>query len=105
MKLNFAKTVSLEKQQYLRQALKEYEASMPMSDEERQELYAWVSEGNDIYSNPCNAASESGYEMDFVSAIRADAERCEMLSAMSQEELAEELGWNTPAFSDDLIAD
>ena len=105
MRLNFAKNVSPEQRQYLRLTLKEYEASMPMSDEERQDLYAWVSEGNDIYSNPSNVASESGYEMDFISGIRADAERHEMLSAMSPEELAKELGWNIPVSDDDLILD
>lgn len=105
MRLNFAKAVSKEQRQYLRQALKEYEANTPMTEEERQDLYAWVSEGNDIYSNPSNVASESGREMDFISGIRADAERFEMLSALSPEELADILGWNNPAPEDDLLLD
>ena len=105
MRLNFAKAVSREQRQYLRQTLKEYEANTPMTEEERQELYAWVSEGNDIYSNPSNVASESGWEMDFISGIRADAEQYERLSAMSPEELADELGWNRPIDEDDLLLD
>ena len=76
-----------------------------LTEEERQNLYAWVSDGNDIYSNPSNVASESGWEMDFITGIRADAEQYEMLSAMSPEELAEELGWNRPIDEDDLLLD
>lgn len=69
MRLKFTRTVSQEKQSYLRQTLKEYESGMPMSETERRELYVWVSRGNDVYSNPGNLADDSGREMDFISGI------------------------------------
>lgn len=82
MRLRFAKEVPMEQRQLLRRSLKDYELRTQMSDAERQELYAWVSAGNDVCSNPGNLASESGCEMDFISGIRADAERFAEHAAM-----------------------
>ena len=75
MRLRFAKEVPMEQRQFLRRSLNDYERRTQMTDAEREELYAWVSAGNDVCSNPGNLASESGCEMDFISGIRADAER------------------------------
>lgn len=105
MRLKFAPSVSQEMREYLRQSLKEYEDKTPMSDEERHELYAWVSEGNSVYSNPSNSAFESGWEMDFISGIRFDQERFEMLSDMSPENYAGPLECDIPDSVDNSLLD
>lgn len=81
MKLNFGKNVPRNVRQYLRKSLAEYESKTSMSAEERQKLYAWVSDGNDVCSNPSNLAFDSGREMDFISGIRTVDEFIDLLTA------------------------
>lgn len=82
MKLNFLPSVPRELRQYLRQNLRDYEAKMPMSDDERHMLYDWVSKGNDVSCNPSNLAFESGCEMDFLSGLRANDEWADSIAFM-----------------------
>ena len=55
----------------IRKELKEYERSIVnLTDEERIGLHEWVSDGNSVYDNPFYVASEGGYPVDYIEAIR-----------------------------------
>jgi hypothetical protein len=64
-----------ERKRYLKRELKEYEAITDMTEEERQELYQWVSEGHSVYDNPWYIYGSTS-PMDFISAMRIDEEIC-----------------------------
>jgi hypothetical protein len=55
----------------LRKELKEYEPTIEdLTDEERNALHEWVSDGNSVYDNPCLIVHEGGRPVDFINAIR-----------------------------------
>lgn len=70
------------RQQFLQDRLVEYLHKMPdASPDEISDLKNWVKEGNDPYDNPFMACNESGFPMDFISAIRFEKERFEDFSS------------------------
>jgi len=83
---------------YRKEALREYESRFPdMTDAERAKLRKWYRLGNDIYSNPSQIHGENGWPLDFISALRLEAELVDELEGMTQAEALEYLGWNQPA--------
>ncbi len=64
-----------EGQSDLREELKQFEQLTEMTSKERKDLQEWVAEGNSVYSNPGNWAYESGCEMNFIDALRMEAEK------------------------------
>lgn len=88
--------ISKEKRRFLKQELKEYEKTIPMTEEERTALHEWVAAGNSVHENGAMASYESGRPMDFLDVYREEEEiRC-ALASMSYEEgskyLLEEYG-------------
>ena len=71
--------------------VKEYLCQMNASPEERKEVLAWVSEGNDFMTNGDDLADEFRYPKDYISASRAMEEICAHFASMIPEELAEDL--------------
>jgi hypothetical protein len=53
---------------------KAYLAKLKTTPEERGKVRSWVNRGNSVYANPWLLYSESGYPMDFISAMRAIGE-------------------------------
>lgn len=68
--MRFKKHVSSEQRALLRAQLKQYKAEISLTDEEIQELEMWVSNGHSPYENPDLVCYESGYLMDYISALR-----------------------------------
>lgn len=63
---------------FLRQRMREYLATMPNATaDELAALKEWVADGNDPYDNPSLYYDESGWLMDFISALRFERERIE----------------------------
>ena len=84
--MRFRKNVEPEKREYLLQLLDKYESTYAMTKGERQELYKWVAQGNSPYDNSSLIADESGYPMDFVSALRAEKDLYEEFQKKTPEE-------------------
>lgn len=63
---------------YLRNELKAYLAYTPdATPDEIAQVSAWVKEGNSPYDNPFLLCMESGWPMDFISALRVEREFAE----------------------------
>uniref|UniRef100_UPI002623FC91 hypothetical protein n=1 Tax=uncultured Mailhella sp. TaxID=1981031 RepID=UPI002623FC91 len=56
--------------QHRKEEVIEYLAQKNASSEERQEAWAWVRKGEDLFLNPWLMDDESGCPMDFISALR-----------------------------------
>ena len=58
----------------LRRKAAEYLKNNDMMPLERQELLAWIKDGNSVYDNPWLLYEEQGYLMDYLTAMRAEKE-------------------------------
>ena len=47
-----------------------YLKALDVTQEERQEILAWVQDGNSVYDNPWYMAEENGRPMDYITAVR-----------------------------------
>ena len=65
---------------------KKYEKEMAMTSEERKELHKWVASGRSPYDNGDYIYGENGWPMDFVSAMRFEADQMEWFASLSEEE-------------------
>lgn len=54
---------------YLKREAAEYMKTMDLTQSERQELLAWVKDGNSVFENPWCLADERGRSMDYIAAI------------------------------------
>lgn len=77
-------TISRERRAFLKAELRAYERKTEMTDEERQELRAWVAEGNSVYENPSMVCSEGGAQSDFLSVYRHEEEIRRELSKLDE---------------------
>jgi hypothetical protein len=60
--------------EYLRSDLKKYMLTIgELTPEEKKDLLKWVAAGNSVYDNPCSLYCEKGYPMDYITAIRIEA--------------------------------
>ena len=88
--------ISKEKRRFLKQELKEYEKTTPMTEEEKAVLHEWVAAGNSVHANGSMASYEGGRPMDFLDVYREEEEIRRALSSRSYEEgsryLLEEYG-------------
>lgn len=56
--------------------MREYLATMPdATEDEMAALKEWVADGNDPFDNPSLYYDESGWPMDFISALRFERKR------------------------------
>jgi len=63
---------------YLRAELNEYMKTIgELSTSEKQDLQAWVADGNSVYDNPFLLYGEDGWPMDYVNAVRVNTEMYE----------------------------
>ena len=90
--MRFHKNVPLEHREILTEQLKKYEEEMAMTSEERKELHKWVASGRSPYDNGDYIYGENGWPVDFVSAMRFEAEQLEWFASLSEEEQQELLG-------------
>ena len=63
-----------EERQLLLDEKKTYLSKLKTTPEERGRVRSWVNRGNSVYANPWQLYSESGFPMDFITAMRAVAE-------------------------------
>ena len=84
--MRFHKNVPLEHREFLTEQLKKYEKEMAMTSEERKELHKWVARGRSPYDNGDYIYGENGWPMDFVSALRFEADQMEWFASLSEEE-------------------
>ena len=88
--------ISKEKRRFLKQELKEYEKTTPMTEEEKAVLHESVAAGNSVHANGSMASYEGGRPMDFLDVYREEEEIRRALSSRSYEEgsryLLEEYG-------------
>lgn len=63
-----------EKRQLLVDEKKSYLAKRKTTPEERGNVRSWVNRGNSVYANPWLLYTESGYPMDYITAMRTAAE-------------------------------
>ena len=62
----------------LRAELKEYMKTIgDLSTTEKQEIQAWVADGNSVYDNPFLLYGENGWLMDYITAYRVNADMYE----------------------------
>lgn len=87
--MKFHKKVPLENREVLTEQLKQYEKEMAMTSDERKELHKWVASGRSPYDNGDYIYGENGWPMDFVSAMRFEAEQLEWFASLSEEERQE----------------
>ena len=59
-----------EKASFLKREATEYMSTLEMTKTERQDLLAWVQDGNSVNDNPWFMADEQGCPMDYISAAR-----------------------------------
>lgn len=52
--------IDKEKTQLLKQELREYEKTTPMTEEEKEALHEWVAAGNSVHENGSMASYEGG---------------------------------------------
>ena len=77
------KTAASEKDRkvFLRKELKEYmQNTVGMTKSEINELREWVASGNSVYDNPYFYSDDSGWPMDYISAMRFDEEICAQMA-------------------------
>lgn len=63
-----------ERKYIIRQEMKDFENTYPMTPSERKEVNKWVSNGNCIYTNPWYWYYENGNEMNYLDALRFEEE-------------------------------
>ena len=80
--MRFHKNVPLEHREILAEQLKKYEKEMAMTSEERKELHKWVASGRSPYDNGDYIYGENGWPMDFVSAMRFEADQMEWFASL-----------------------
>lgn len=68
--MKFKKTVNKETRIILRNQLRIYEKAFSMTEEEHEDLIAWVAEGHSPYTNGEYVYFEDGCPMDFINALR-----------------------------------
>ena len=74
----------------MRKELKEYEQSISdLTDKEREGLHDWVSAGNSVYENPYYVATEGGYPVDYIEALRTMEEEWESHRKSMQDTVGE----------------
>ena len=58
---------------YLLRETRNYLVTVPLiTEQERNELNAWIKQGNSPYSNPSHIADEQGRELPFIHALRIE---------------------------------
>jgi hypothetical protein len=75
---------------FLKREATEYMKSQDMTPQERQDLLAWVKEGESVRSNPWLMCDEQGNPMDYLSAMRAADELRTQHEAKSKLEFIED---------------
>lgn len=80
--------IDKERMTFLRNELKEYEKTHPMSDKERSALLAWINDGNSVYENTMMAV---GY--DYLTEYRDTEYIQTAIKGMSSED-AQKFVWN-----------
>lgn len=75
--------LSREDRRYLKNQLLKYEQNTPMTEEERQELHAWVDSGYSVYENPYGAQMGGvGGPLPFLDAYRGEKEIADEMRAL-----------------------
>ncbi len=64
------------KKEYLRREADEYMKSQDMTPQERRDLLEWLRSGESVYGNPWFLADDQGRLMDFLTAMRENADLC-----------------------------
>lgn len=73
------------RQKFFQDRLAEYLLKTPdASPDEISDIKIWVKEGNDPYDNPFMACNESGFSLDFISAIRFEEECFEVFPSQKR---------------------
>lgn len=78
--------IDKERKRFLKQELKEYEKTTPMTEEERSALREWVKAGNSVHENGACACYEGGWPMDFLDVYREEEETRRALASMTYEQ-------------------
>lgn len=78
--------IDKERKRFLKQELKEYEKTTPMTEEERSALREWVRAGNSVHENGAFACYEGGCPMDFLDVYREEEEIRTALASMTYEQ-------------------
>ena len=91
--MRFHKHVNIEEQVLLKEQLKEYERNITMTKEERKALYKWVASGRSPYDNGDYVYGSNGFPLDFISALRSEAELQEWFENLTEEERCQETGY------------
>ena len=68
----------------IRQELRDFENTYPMTLIERKEVHKWVSDGNSIYTNPWYWYYENGNEMNYLDALKFEKELYEKMVTKTQ---------------------
>jgi len=62
----------------LRAEMEEYMITIgELTATEKQDLRRWVADGNSVHDNPCSLYDEDGHPMDYINAVRVNAEMYE----------------------------
>lgn len=82
--MKFNRLVETELREILTVDLEKYESEHKISENEKQELHAWVADGHSPYGNPHCLSDENGAPIDFVSALKLSEElRIQRLEELS----------------------
>lgn len=73
-----------ERKKMIRQELRDFENTYPMTLIERKEVHKWVSDGNSIYTNPWYWYYENGNEMNYLDALKFEKELYEKMVTKTQ---------------------
>ncbi len=76
----------MKNQDLLNIELEEYIKHIDMTDEEIIALKEWVSKGNSVHENPCDAEDGHGNYLDFIDVYRDEKEIEDTLESMSERE-------------------
>ena len=68
------KTYLQERKHTIRQELRDFENTYPMTLSEKKEVHKWISDGNSIYTNPWYWYYGNGNEMNYLDALRFEEE-------------------------------
>lgn len=75
-----------DEQLLLIEELNEYEKYTELSDSEKEDLHKWVSAGNSVHENGCQAVDDHGDYLDFIEVYREEQYISDRLSTMNEEE-------------------
>ncbi|HVI40463.1 MAG TPA: hypothetical protein VM577_07375 [Anaerovoracaceae bacterium] len=78
------KTYLQERKHKIRQELRDFENTYPMTLREKKEVHKWVSDGNRIYTNPWHWYYENGNGMNYPDALRFEEELYEKMVTKTQ---------------------